>query len=109
MNENLKTCIEKISPLYENLNPPLSRKSFTIAHVNEIASFFPDKRSLPDSFVLQSELEIFSDFCVNAKTMQDVFLKSEDLKTSLKLVNSVFRIAKTAPFPLLRMKERLAF
>lgn len=97
MADNLNSCIDIITPVYEIINPPLTRQKLTLDLIKKVVDFFPKTQAIADIEALQAELEVLSDFCSETETMDEISKKSESLKNILPLANRICRLALTSP------------
>lgn len=100
--DNLKSCIEKIKPLFQMLSHPLKKENISLDVIKSALALFPpntEEAKCKDIDTVQTEMEILIGMChdSDSNTFDILINKSEEMKHILPWANKICKLALTAP------------
>ncbi|KAL4118970.1 hypothetical protein QTP88_011848 [Uroleucon formosanum] len=100
-NDNLRSCVSSIQPLFTLFSQPFNKSNISLDNVKKSISLFPPSSigaSLLDFDLVQTELEILFSMLQEDKTsFNSLMEKAEEVKHILPCANQICRLALTSP------------
>ncbi|KAL4152659.1 hypothetical protein QTP88_000492 [Uroleucon formosanum] len=100
--DNLKSCIDKMKPLFQMLSYPLKKENISLDVITSAMLLFPsntEEAKCKDIDAVQAEMEILIGMCLDSdsNTFDILMNKSEEMKHILPWANKICKLALTAP------------